>query len=142
MLLIFIPIIFLRKCHLLIDKQKDPTPNKFTASLLFFLARACQHKTRKIGIIIFSLFQLKIYILQYSKHSKNTYLAIFYSPIKILELYISHFYKILHFMRNTTKFASLELDIYNSTYDFSKFTYISEINALAFKSTAADSWGP
>ena len=34
-------------------------------------------------------------------------------------------------MRITTKFGSLELDIYNSTYDFSKLAYISEINELA-----------
>ena len=33
-------------------------------------------------------------------------------------------------MRITTKFGSLELDIYNSTYDFSKLTYISKINEL------------
>jgi len=33
-------------------------------------------------------------------------------------------------MRNPTKFGSLKLDIYNLTYDFSKFAYISEINAL------------
>ena len=61
---ISIPIFFLRKYHLLIDKQKDPTLIKFIASLLFFLARACQHKTSKIGITISSLFQLKISILQ------------------------------------------------------------------------------
>ena len=60
----------------------------------------------------------------------------------MLELYISYFYKILHFMRNTTKFGSPKLDIYNSTYDFSKFAYISKINPLEFRSTAADSWGP
>ena len=40
-LLIFILRIFLRKYHLLIDKQKDHISIKFTASLLFFLARAC-----------------------------------------------------------------------------------------------------
>ena len=34
-------------------------------------------------------------------------------------------------MRNTTKFGSPKLDIYNSTYDVSKLTYISEINELA-----------
>ena len=45
-------------------------------------------------------------------------------------------------MRITTKFGSLELDIYNSTYDFSKLAYISEITELAFKSTAADNWAP
>ena len=37
-------------------------------------------------------------------------------------------------MRITTKFGLLELDIYNSTYDFSKLTYISEINELASRS--------
>ena len=36
-------------------------------------------------------------------------------------------------MRNTTKFGSQELDIYNSTYDFSKLTYKSKINELASK---------
>jgi len=35
-------------------------------------------------------------------------------------------------MRITTKFGSQELDIYNSTYDFLKFAYKSEINELAF----------
>ena len=45
-------------------------------------------------------------------------------------------------MRNTTKFGSPKLHIYNSTYDFSKLAYISEINELAFKSTTVDSWGP
>ena len=45
-------------------------------------------------------------------------------------------------MRNTTKFGSPKLDIQNSTYDFSKLTYILEINELEFRSTAADSWGP
>ena len=47
-------------------------------------------------------------------------MVIFYSPIKIIELYISYFYNIIHFMRDTIKFSSLKLDIYNSTYDFSK----------------------
>ena len=34
-------------------------------------------------------------------------------------------------MRIIKKFGSLELSIYNSTYDFSKLAYISKINALA-----------
>ena len=45
-------------------------------------------------------------------------------------------------MRNTKRFGSPKLDIYNSTYDFSKFAYVSEINGLEFKSTAAGSGGP
>ena len=52
------------------------------------------------------------------------------------------FCQILQLIRNTTKFGSPKLDIYNSTYDFSKFVYILEINALEFKSIAADSWDP
>ena len=60
---IFIITIFLRKYHLLIDKQKDHISIKFTASLIFFLAIECQHKTSKIVIKILSLFQLKIYNL-------------------------------------------------------------------------------
>ena len=120
MLHIFIPIIFLRKCHLLIDKQKDHILIKFTVSLIFFLARACQHKISKIRITILSYSQLKLHILQNCKHSKSTYLVIFYSPKKYQNLHISYFYKILHFTRNTTKFGSPKMDIYNSTYDFSK----------------------
>ena len=45
-------------------------------------------------------------------------------------------------MRNTTKFDSQKLDTYNSTYDFLKFAYKSEINELAFNPIAANSWGP
>ena len=33
-------------------------------------------------------------------------------------------------MRNPTKFGSPKLNIYNLTYDFSKFAYIAETNAL------------
>ena len=36
-------------------------------------------------------------------------------------------------MRITTKFGSQELDILNSTYDFSKFAFKSEINELAYR---------
>ena len=77
MLHIFIPIIFLKKCHLLMDKQKDHISIKFTASLISFLARVCQHKTSKIEITILSHFQLKIYNLQDCKHSKSIYLNTF-----------------------------------------------------------------
>ena len=45
-------------------------------------------------------------------------------------------------MRITTKFGSLELDIQNSTNDFSKFAYKSKINELALNPTAVDSWDP
>ena len=71
MLLIFILMNFLRKHHLLNDKQKDPTPIKFTTSPTFFLTRAIQHKIKKIGLTILSLSQLKLYILQDCKHAKK-----------------------------------------------------------------------
>ena len=61
---------------------------------------------------------------------------------KYYKLYISYFYKILHFLRNTTKFGSPKIDIYNSTYDFLKFAFKSKINELALNPTAADSWDP
>ena len=51
----FILMNFLRKHHLLKDKEKYPTPIKFTASSTFFLTRASQHKISKIGITILSL---------------------------------------------------------------------------------------
>ena len=97
-----------------------------TIGLVFLLAKACQHKIRKIGITILSLSLLKLCILQDWKHLKSIYLAPFYSPRKILE--IVHFI----FLSNTTlheeskKFGSPKLDIYNSTYEFSKFANISE----------------
>ena len=82
MLLIFILMNFLIKHHLLKDKQKDPTPIKFTTSSTFFLTRASQHKISKIGITILSFSQLKLCILQDCKPFKSTYLAPFNSPIK------------------------------------------------------------
>ena len=57
-------------------------------------------------------------------------------------MYISYFYKKLHFMRNTTKFGSPKLDLYNSTYDFPKLHANLAVNGLSFYSTAADSTGP
>ena len=120
MLLIFIPIIFLRKHHLLIDKQKDHISIKFTASLLFFLGRECQHKIIKIGITILSLPQLKLYILQDCKQFKSIYLASFNSPRKISE--IVHFI----FLSNTTlheesnKIWLTQFDTPTSRYHFPK----------------------
>ena len=51
---------------------------------------------------------------------------------------MSYFYKILHFLRNTTKFGSPKMDIYNLAYDFLKFAFKSKINELALNSTAID----
>ena len=85
MLHIFILMNFLRKHHLLKDKQKDPTPIKFTANSTFFLTIASQHKISKIGITILSLSQLKLYILQDCKQFKSIYLAKFNSPRKTLQ---------------------------------------------------------
>ena len=47
-------------------------------------------------------------------------------------MHISYFYNKLHFLRNTTKFGSQDLDLYNSTYHFSKFATKLKTNELAF----------
>ena len=108
MLHIFIPIIFLRKCHLLIDKQKDHNSNKFTASLLFFLARACQHKTNKIGITFFSHSSSSSYAFyKIETNLKALYQLNFILPEKYPKQQVSYFYPIVHFMMNPTKFGSL-----------------------------------
>ena len=57
-------------------------------------------------------------------------------------MHISYFYKKLHFLRNTTKFGSLEMDIYNSTYHFSKLACKTEIKELSYNSTVTDRWDP
>ena len=82
-LCIFTPNNFTRNQHLIKVKQKDHIPSMHTIGLVFFLARACQHKTNKIGITIFALLQLKLCILQDRNKFKSTYLAQFNSLIKI-----------------------------------------------------------
>ena len=57
-------------------------------------------------------------------------------------MYISYFYKKLHFIRNTKKFGSPKLDIYNSTYDFPKLHANQEINELSFLNWVTDSRDP
>ena len=47
-------------------------------------------------------------------------------------MHISYFYKKLHFLRHTTKFGSQDLDLYNSTYHFSKFASNLKTGELAF----------
>ena len=125
MLSIFIPFNFTRNQQLIKIKQEDHISSMLTIGLIFFLARACQHKTRKIGITILSHPQLKLHILQNYKHSKALIQLYFIHQQKYYKLYISYFYKILHFNRNPTKFCSPKLDIQNSTYDFSKIVHKS-----------------
>ena len=79
-LCIFTLFIFTRYQQLIKVNQEDHVSSMPTIGLIFFLARACQHKTNKIGITILSRFQLKIYNLQDCKHSKSIYLNTFSSP--------------------------------------------------------------
>ena len=101
MLLIFILMNFLRKHHLLKDKQKDPTPIKFTASSTFFLTRASQHKIRKNGITFFSYSQLQLCIFQGLIQVKSTFLALFHSLRRLSQT--MHFI----FLINTTHHDAL-----------------------------------
>ena len=129
MLLIFILMNFLIKHYLLKDKQKDPTPIKFTTSSTFFLTRASQQKISKIRITILSLSQLKLCILQDCKQFKSTYLALFNSPRKTSQtIGFIFFYQILHFMINSTKFGSPHLDTPSSRYEFLKHAFKSVKN--------------
>ena len=52
--------------------------------------------------------------------------------MKSVKQQILYFDKILYFLRNTTKFGSQDLDLYNPTYHFSKFAIKLKTNELAF----------
>ena len=70
MLCIFTLFIFTRNQQLIKVKQEDHIPSIPTVGLAFFLARACQHKTSKIGMTIFALLQLKICIYKMETNLK------------------------------------------------------------------------
>ena len=53
-----------------------------TIGLVFFLAKACQHKTNKMGITFLAFLELKLCILQDRNNLKTIYIATFYSPKK------------------------------------------------------------
>ena len=82
-LCIFTPIIFTRNQQIIKVKQKDHISIMYSVGLVFFLARACQHKTSKIGITIFALPQLKICILQDRNNLKALIQLNLISPRKI-----------------------------------------------------------
>ena len=125
MLCIFTPINFTRNQQIIRIKYEDHIQSVTTASLVLFLARACQHKTSKIGITILSLFQLKLCNLQDGNHLKSIYLAAFYSPRKYQKQFISYFYQILHFNMKLTKFSSPKLDTPGLRYEILKYTFKS-----------------
>ena len=114
-------ICFVFSPHLCKIKQEDHIPSMPIVGLVVFLARACKHKTSKIGMTIFALPQLKICILQDGNTYKSTYLPQFNSPRKIPQTVVQYFYQIVYFMMNPTKFGSLNLDIPSSSYEFLKF---------------------
>ena len=93
-----------------------------TVGFVFFLARAYQHKTNKIGITILAPLQLKLCILQDRNYFKSTLLALI-----LLEKYpkqqVTYFYQILHFMMNPAIFGSPHLDTPRSRYKFLKFAF-------------------
>ena len=142
MLCIFTPINFTRSQQLIRIKQEDHIQSMTTASLVFFIARSCQHKTNKIGITILSLFQLKLCNLQYRNHLKSIYLATFYSLEKSQKQCISYFYQILHFKMKLTKFGSPKLDTPSLRYEFLKHVFKSVKTNKKIKDTQTDRWGP
>ena len=120
-LCIFTPFIFTRNQQLIKVKQEDHIPSIPTVGLAFFLARACQHKTSKIGTTI-----LDFPSSRYAFYKMETNLkAVIQLNLILLEKYptqqVSYFYQIVHFMKNPTKFGSLNLDTPIISYEFYKF---------------------
>ena len=125
MLCIFTPINSTRNQQLIRIRYEDHIQSMLTVGLIFFLARACQHKTSKIGITILSSFQLKLCNLQDTNTFRSTYFTQFNSTRKYPKQQISYSYQILHFMMNLTKFVSSHLDTPSSRYEFLKVVFKS-----------------
>ena len=127
---VFLPHLFsLETSNYLRLNRKYHIPSMSTVGLVFFLARAYQHKTNKIRITIFALPQLKICILQDGNKFKSTYLAQFNSPRKKhTKQQVSYFYQIVHFMMNLKKFSKPNLDTPSLSYKFHKLVFKSRKN--------------
>ena len=124
MLYIFFTLfIFTRNQQIIKVKQKDHISSMSSVGLVFFLARACQHKTSKIRITSFTLLQLKLCILQDRNKFKSTYLAQFNSLINIPQTVGFIFLSNSTLIMNPTKFRSPHLDTPNSRYKFLKFAF-------------------
>ena len=89
--------------------------------LVFFLARACQHKISKIGITILSLPSSSYAFYKIENNLKSLIQLNLILLEKYLKQQVSYFYKIVHFIMNPTKFGSPLLDTPSSRYEFLKF---------------------
>ena len=93
--------------------------------LVFFLARACQHKTHKTRITILALPQLKLCILQDRNYLKTLKQPNLFPLEKYPKQQVSYLYQIVHLIKNPTKFGSSHLDTPSSRYKFLKFVFKS-----------------
>ena len=123
MLCIFTPINSTRNQQLIRIKYEDHIQSMFSLGLIFFLARACQLKTNKIGITILSPSQSSYAIYKLETILKALIFLNLIPLEKYCKQYISYFYKILHFMMNPTKFSSPHLDVPSCRYEFLKHAF-------------------
>ena len=89
--------------------------------LVFFLARACQHKLTKLESQFYHLPSSSYAIYKIETILKALIFLNLILLKKYLKQYISYFYQIVYFMLNPTKFGSPYLDTPSSIYEFLKF---------------------
>ena len=134
MLCIFTPINFTRIQQLIKIKQEDHITSMFTVGLIFFLARECQHRTKKLESQFYHLPSSSYAIYKLETILKALILLNLILPEKYPKQYISYFYQIVHFMMNPPKFCSPYLDTPSSIYEFLKLaTKSMKINGVKIR---------
>ena len=92
-----------------------------TIGLIFFLARACQHKTKKLESQFYHLPSSSYAIYKIETILKALILLNLILLENTLNSRFHIFYQIVHFKMNLTKFSSPHLDTPSSRYNFCKF---------------------
>ena len=125
MLYIFTPFIFSRNYQLFKIKQEDHIPCMLTIGLVFFQLEHVNTRSAKL--------ESHFYHFPSSSYAfykiENNLKALIQLNLILLEKHlkqqVSYFYQIVHFMMNPIKFASHNLDIPSSRYEFLKHVFKS-----------------
>ena len=118
MLCILTPINFTRIQQLIKIKQEDHILSMLTIGLIFFLARACQHKISKLESQFYHLPSSSYAIYKIETILKALILLNLILPEKYPKQQISYFYQIVLFKMNLIKFGLPHLDTPSSRYNF------------------------